>query len=75
VEGLREVGLAKGRGLLLVAEMSSEGNLISASYSEAAEKLAEKYADFAIGKKKKKKNGDIFGQGLLLRKKLGKIQG
>jgi uridine monophosphate synthetase len=49
VEGLQAVGLAKGRGLLLLAQMSSQGNLIDADYTQQALAIASAYPDFVIG--------------------------
>ncbi len=49
VEGLREAGLAKERGLLLLAEMSSKGNLLDKNYANQTLALAEQYPDFVFG--------------------------
>lgn len=49
IEGLKEVGLHKGRGLLLLAQMTSKDNLISSEYTAEAVRMAGDHADFAIG--------------------------
>jgi len=49
IEGLKEVGLEKGRGLILLAEMSSKGTLAKGNYTEETLKMAQENKDFVIG--------------------------
>jgi len=49
IDGLRQVGHSKGRSCLLVAQMSSEGNLTNPDYTQAAVKMAEENPDFVSG--------------------------
>lgn len=49
IEGLKAVGLPKGRALLLLAQMSSKENLIDENYSEQTAQFAKEHRDFVIG--------------------------
>ena len=49
IEGLKKVGLPKGRALLMLAEMSSKGNLVTESYTEKTLTMAQAHPDFVIG--------------------------
>jgi orotidine 5'-phosphate decarboxylase subfamily 1 len=49
IEGLRNVGGPLGRGLLLLAEMSSQGTLAKGSFAKKAVALGEAHSDFVMG--------------------------
>lgn len=49
IEGLKAAGLAKGNGLLLLAQMSSKGSLAKGDYTQATIDAAKAHRDFVIG--------------------------
>lgn len=49
VQGLADAGRKKNRGLILLAEMSSAGHLMTREYVQETLKIAEQFADFVIG--------------------------
>ncbi len=49
IAGLKQVGLKQQRGLLLLAQMSPNGNLFNAEYTQATIAMAEAHSDFVMG--------------------------
>jgi orotidine 5'-phosphate decarboxylase subfamily 1 len=49
IAGLKEIGLPFGRGLLLLAEMSTEGTLATGEYTKKTIEMAQANKDFVIG--------------------------
>jgi uridine monophosphate synthetase len=49
IEGLSDVGLSRGAGLLLLAEMSSLGTLAQGDYTQQTVKMALQYPEFVMG--------------------------
>ncbi|MEK9182937.1 MAG: orotidine-5'-phosphate decarboxylase [Patescibacteria group bacterium] len=49
IQGLKEIGLPKNRGLLLLAEMSSQGTLAQGEYTQKTVQMAWENKDFVIG--------------------------
>lgn len=49
ISGLAEVGIAKARGLLLLAEMSSADNLFTPEYTQKTIEMAAQFPEFVMG--------------------------
>jgi orotidine 5'-phosphate decarboxylase subfamily 1 len=49
LEGLKQIGLPKGNGALLLAEMSSKGTLAKGEYTNEALQMAAQHKDFVMG--------------------------
>ena len=49
IQGLQEIGAPKHRGLILIPQMSSAGNLASGEYTQKTLSMAQMYPDFVIG--------------------------
>lgn len=49
IAGLKKIGLPKGNGLLLLAEMSSQGSLATGIYTQQTLAMAQENPDFVIG--------------------------
>ncbi len=49
IQGLKQGGLSKGRGLLLLAQMSSQGSLMDKNYAEKTLQMARDHEDFVMG--------------------------
>jgi len=49
IKALSEAGVPKNRGLLLLAEMSSEKNLLDANYAKKTLAFAEQFPEFVFG--------------------------
>ncbi len=49
IDGLKAIGEPKQRGLLLLAQLSSQGNLVTPEYVRQTVAMAERYPNFVMG--------------------------
>lgn len=49
IEAMKEIGLRKGRALLILAEMTPKGTLAKGEYTAASVEMAQAHRDFVIG--------------------------
>ncbi len=49
IQGLQEIGASKGRGLVLLPQMSSQGTLAHGEYTQESIAMANQYKKFVIG--------------------------
>ncbi len=49
IDGLKKIGRPLGRGLILIAEMSSSGTFAKGAFSQQAIRLGESHSDFVLG--------------------------
>lgn len=61
IDGLRKAGAPLQRGLLLIAEMSSEGTLAKGAYGEKARQMGEANSDFVCGFISQKRLSPLLG--------------
>lgn len=64
VEGLKKVGVARHRGLFLLAHMSSKGNLLTPSYAKETVAMAERHEPFVIGFIAQKRTPEMMSRGM-----------
>lgn len=49
IEGLKEIGKPKGRGLLLYVQMTPKGNLVTEKFTQTGVQWAQEHDDFVMG--------------------------